>query len=337
MMTGPFNLITDVPGILVGNAADERLASGVTVALFEEPAVASGLVLGGAPANRDAGCLEPEMAVEQVNAIVLSGGSGFGLDAASGVQAWLRERGIGIQVGRMRVPVVPEAICFDLLNGGDKEWGRYPPYRELAYEAVERAAPDFALGTAGAGHGATTVNLKGGLGSASLVTPSGYTIGALVVVNAIGSAVIGDGPHFWAAPYEEDAEFGGLGWPHAITPEMRRLAWKGGPQPGTTIGLIATDAHLSKGMAKRLAIAAHLGLAKALNLSHALFDGDTIFSAATGRKRMHDPAHHVIEICAAATNCMARAIARGVHAATALPFAGALPAWADKFAGPRVS
>jgi L-aminopeptidase/D-esterase-like protein len=118
---------------------------------------------------------------------------------------------------------------------------------------------------------------------------------------------------------------------------MRRLAWKGGPQPGTTIGLIATDAHLSKGMAKRLAIAAHLGLAKALNLSHALFDGDTIFSAATGRKRMHDPAHHVIEICAAATNCMARAIARGVHAATALPFAGALPAWADKFAGPRVS
>jgi L-aminopeptidase/D-esterase-like protein len=327
------NLITDIPGLHVGNAADETLASGVTVALFDEPAVASGLVLGGAPANRDAGCLEPEMAVERVNAVVLSGGSGFGLDAASGVQAWLRERGVGIQVGRMHVPVVPQAICFDLLNGGDKEWGRYPPYRELAYEAVERAGSDFELGTAGGGHGATTVNLKGGLGSASVVTPSGYMIGALVVVNAIGSAVIGDGPHFWAAPYEEGNEFGGGGWPMRITAEMRRIGWKGGPQPGTTIGLIATDAHLSKGMTKRLAIAAHLGLAKALNLSHALYDGDTIFSAATGHKPLHDPAHHVIEICAAATNCMARAIARGVYEATALPFPGSLSDWKSRFGG----
>ncbi len=194
-MPGSRNLITDVAGILVGNAADGRLASGVTVALFEEPVVASGLALGGAPAHRDAACLEPEMAVERVNAVVLSGGSGFGLDAASGVQAFLRERGIGIQVGRMHVPVVPQAICFDLLNGGDKAWGRYPPYRELAYEAVAQASADFALGSHGGGHGATTVDLKGGLGSASTVTPSGYTIGALVIVNAIGSAVVGDGPH----------------------------------------------------------------------------------------------------------------------------------------------
>jgi L-aminopeptidase/D-esterase-like protein len=334
-MTGPLNLITDVPGILVGNAADARLASGVTVALFEEPVVASGLALGGAPAHRDAACLEPEMAVERVNAIVLSGGSGFGLDAASGVQAWMRERGIGIQVGRMHVPVVPQAICFDLLNGGDKDWGRYPPYRELAYAAVEEAAPEFALGSHGGGHGATTVDLKGGLGSASTLTPSGYTIGALVVVNAIGSAVIGEGPHFWAAPFEEAGEFGGLGFPATITPAMRRLAWKGGPQPGTTIGLIATDARLDKGMAKRLAIAAHLGLAKALNLSHALYDGDTIFSAATGHMPMRDPGHHVIEICAAATNCMARAVARGVYEATALPFAGSRPAWKDRFAAGR--
>ncbi|MFL4973593.1 MAG: P1 family peptidase [Microvirga sp.] len=332
-MPGPRNLITDVAGILIGNAADARLASGVTVALFEEPVVASGLALGGAPAHRDAACLEPEMAVERVNAVVLSGGSGFGLDGASGVQAFLRERGIGIAVGRMHVPVVPQAICFDLLNGGDKAWGRYPPYRELAYEAVAQTSADFALGSHGGGHGATTVDLKGGLGSASTVTPSGYTIGALVIVNAIGSAIVGDGPHFWAAPYEEDDEFGGLGWPAAVTPAMRRIAWKGGPQPGTTIGLVATDADLSKGMAKRLAIAAHLGLAKALNLSHALYDGDTIFSAATGRKPLRDPAHHVIEICAAATNCMARAIARGVYEATALPFKGSLPAWRDRFGG----
>jgi L-aminopeptidase/D-esterase-like protein len=330
-MIGPRNLITDLPGLTVGNAHDERLASGVTVALFEEPAVAAGLVLGGAPANRDTACLEAEMAVDRVNGIVLSGGSGFGLDAASGVQALLRERGVGFTVGRMTVPIVPQAICFDLLNGGDKDWARYPPYRELAYEAAERAGPEFALGSAGGGYGATTLNLKGGLGSASAVTPSGFTVGALVVVNAIGSAVVGDGPHFWAAPFEEGAEYGGLGSLAHVGPETRRLAWKGGPEPGTTIALIATDAALSKGLTKRLAISAHGGFAKALSLSHALFDGDTVFAAATGITPLRDPANEVIEICAAAANCMARAIARGVYEATALPFPGARPSWREKF------
>src|SRR5215210_2031169 len=331
-MSGPKNLITDVPGLFVGNAHDARLASGVTVALLENPAAVSCAVLGGAPGSRESALFEPEMMVPSVDALVLSGGSAFGLDAASGVQAWLRERGRGFAVGPARVPLVGQAIVFDLLNGGDKNWGRYPPYRDLGYAAAEAAGADFALGAAGGGFGATTVNLKGGLGSASAVTPSGFLVGALAVVNAVASAVVGDGPHFWAAPYEHDAEFGGLGWPAAVTPAMRRIAWKGGPQPGTTIGLVATDANLSKGMAKRLAIAAHLGLAKALNLSHALYDGDTIFSAATGRKPLRDPAHHVIEICAAATNCMARAIARGVYEAAALPFPGALPAWKDRFA-----
>lgn len=326
------NLITDVPGILVGNAHDEALASGVTVALFEDGAVASGLILGGAPANRDTACLEPEAAVERVNGIVLCGGSGFGLDAASGVQAWMRERGIGTAVGRMRVPIVPQAICFDLLNGGDKEWGRYPPYRELAYDAVDRAGPGFALGTAGGGYGATTLDLKGGLGSASAVTPSGFAVGALVVVNAIGSAVVAGGPHFWAAPFEEGDEFGGLGFPARLAPELRRHGWKGGPQPGTTIGLVATDAALPKAMAKRLAVAGHDGIAKALSLAHALYDGDTVFAAATALKPLGDAPNEIIELCAVAADCMARAIARGVHAATALPFAGALPAWRDKFA-----
>jgi L-aminopeptidase/D-esterase-like protein len=330
-MIGPRNLITDVPGLKVGNAHDERLASGVTVALFDEPAVTAGVVLGGAPANRDAACLEPEMAVDRVNAIVLSGGSGFGLDAASGVQALLRERGVGFTVGRMTVPIVPQAICFDLLNGGDKGWGRYPPYRELAYAAAEGAGPEFALGTAGGGYGATTLNLKGGLGSASAVTPSGFTVGALVVVNAIGSAVVGDGPHFWAAPFEEGAEYGGLGSVAHVTSAMRRFSWKGGPEPGTTIALVVTDATLPKGMAKRLAISAHGGFAKALSLSHALFDGDTVFAAATGAKPLRDPANEVIEICAMAANCMARAIARGVYEATALPFPDARPAWRDRF------
>src|SRR3954467_13883881 len=190
-MIGPRNLITDLPGLTVGNAHDERLASGVTVALFEEPAVAAGLVLGGAPANRDTACLEPEMAVERVNAIVLSGGSGFGLDAASGVQALLRERGVGFTVGRMTVPIVPGAICFDLLNGGDKGWGRFAPYREFGYAAAAAAGTAFALGSAGAGLGATTANLKGGLGSASAETPAGIKVAALAVVNAVGSVTVG--------------------------------------------------------------------------------------------------------------------------------------------------
>jgi L-aminopeptidase/D-esterase-like protein len=325
------NLITDVAGLRVGNAHGDRLASGVTAIVFDEPAVASGLVLGGAPAGRDLECLEPERTVERVDAMVLSGGSGFGLDAASGVQAWLREQGRGFAVGPIRVPVVPQAICFDLLNGGDKEWGRYPPYRELGHQAAAAAARDFALGTVGGGYGATTVNLKGGLGSASALTACGATVGALVVVNALGSAVVGDGPHFWAAPYEYDTEFGGRGLPAPITSHRRRLAWKGGPQLATTLVVVAADAVLTKAETKRLAIAGHTGLAKALRLSHATRDGDVVLAAATGGVPLEDCGHDLIELCAVASDCVARAVARGVYEATALPFPGALPAWRDRF------
>jgi L-aminopeptidase/D-esterase-like protein len=330
-MPGPRNLITDVAGVIVGNAHDARIATGVTVALFEAPAVASVAILGGAPAGRDTECLEPERAVEAVDAIVLSGGSGFGLDAASGVQAWLRERGRGFAVRGVRVPVVPQAIVFDLLNGGDKEWGRYPPYRELAYAAVARAGGAFDLGTTGGGYGATTVDLKGGLGSVSVLTGSGFAVGALVVVNAVASAVIGNGPHFWAGAFETGHEFGGLGLPPAVTPAMRRLKWKGFEPPSTTIALIATDAQLTKAQAKRLAIAAHGGIAKALRLSHAPHDGDLVFAAATGRRPLANPITDLTELCAAASDCLARAIARGVYEATALPFPGALPAWRDLY------
>jgi L-aminopeptidase/D-esterase-like protein len=330
-MIGPKNLITDVPGIVVGNSHDETLASGVTVALFEEATVASVAVLGGAPAGRDMECLEPERSVPGVDAIVLSGGSGFGLDAASGVQAWLREQGRGFLVRSVRVPIVPQAIVFDLLNGGDKDWDRYPPYRELGYAAVSIATTDFVLGTGGGGYGAITADLKGGLGSASAVTTSGFTVGALVIVNSISSAVIGGGPHFWAAPFEEAEEFGGLGLPEHITPEMRRLVWKGGLPPSTTIALVATDAALSKAQAKRLALAAHGGIAKALRLSHAPHDGDTVFAVATSRQPLRDEIGDLTGICAVAADCLARAIARGVFEATALPFVDAQPAWRDLF------
>jgi L-aminopeptidase/D-esterase-like protein len=328
-MIGPRNLITDVPGIRVGNAHDERLGSGVTVALFDEATVASGAVLGGAPGTRETDLLDPDKVAPGIHAVVLSGGSAFGLDAAGGVHAYLRERGLGLEVGSARVPLVPQAIVFDLLNGGDKEWGRYPPYRELGYEAATRAGHDFVLGTAGGGYGATTVDLKGGLGSASTTTPSGYTVGALVIVNAIASAIIGEGPHFWAGALEEGEEFGGLGLPARVTPAMRKLSWKGAPS--TTIALVATDAVLTKAQAKRLALASHGGLARALRFAHALTDGDVVFAAATGQRPLADEVHDFIEITALATDCLARAIARGVYEATALPYAPAWPAWRDRF------
>lgn len=333
-MHGPKNLITDVPGLRIGHADDAKLASGVTVALFEEPAVASVAVGGGAPAGRDQECLEPDRAVARVDAIVLSGGSGFGLDAASGVQAWCRENGRGLPVRGTIVPITPSAILFDLLNGGDKDWGRYPPYREFGYEAVAAAASEAglspALGTIGGGYGATTFDLKGGVGSASAVTSAGHTIGTLALVNSIGSAVAAGGPFFWAAPFEEGAEFGGRGFPARVTPEMRRLAWKGGPDPATTLALVATDAVLTKAEAKRLAIVAQGGLAKALRLSFASRDGDTVFAASTGYRPL-GTADDFIELCATAADCLARSIARAVYEATALPFPDALPAWRDLF------
>jgi L-aminopeptidase/D-esterase-like protein len=332
-MIGPLNLITDVPGIRVGHAHDAGLASGVTVALFEEPAAASCVVLGGAPGTRETDLLEPDKTVPGVHGIVLSGGSAYGLDAASGVQALLRERGVGFPVGSVRVPIVPQAIVFDLMNGGDKQWGRYPPYRELGYAAAAEAGATFALGTAGGGYGATTIDLKGGLGSASAISPEGYTVGALAIVNAIASTLIGDGPHFWAGAFEEGDEFGGVGLPERVTPEMRRLAWKG-RQPSTTVAIVATDARLSKAQAKRLAIAAHGGIAKALRFAHAPYDGDTVFSAATGRRALARE-DDLTEIAALAGDCLARAIARGVFEATALPFDGALPSWKDRFSAGR--
>lgn len=336
-MTALRNLLTDVPGVLVGNAHDQRLASGVTVVILEDAGAVACAVHGGAPGSRETSLLEPEMTAPGADAIVLSGGSAFGLDAASGVQAWLRAHGRGLLFAGIRIPIVAQAISFDLLNGGDKAWGLYPPYRELGYAAAAAAAAEFDLGTVGGGYGATTANLKGGLGSASALTSAGFRVGALVLVNAIASAVMDSGPHFWAAPYEAGDEFGGLGLPPTLTPEMRRLAWKGQARtaaeapPGTTIGLVATDAQLTKAQTKRLAVAGAGGLHKALRFANAATDGDAIFAAAMGRSPRQVEVQDLNELGAVAGDCLARAIARAVYEATALPFAGALPAWRDLF------
>lgn len=326
------NLVTDVAGVRVGHAHGEALASGVTAILFERPNVASVVIRGGAPGSRDTALLDPDMTVEAVDGIVLSGGSAFGLDAAGGVMGYLRERGVGLAVGPAVVPIVAQAIVFDLLNGGDKDWGRRPPYWDLGFEAASRAADGrFELGTVGGGYGATTANLKGGIGSASTITDGRLTVAAIAVVNAIGSALVGDGPHFWAAPYEQHGEFGGLGSPTRLEASDRALRTKGGSPPSTTIALVVTDATLTKSETKRLAIMADDGLARALRPAHAPMDGDTVFAVATQRKAGAQSAQSLTVLGSAAADCLARAIARGVHAASALPFPGALPAWRDRF------
>ncbi|MAZ15506.1 P1 family peptidase [Oricola sp.] len=316
---GPRNLITDVAGLKVGHADDATVKSGVTAILCEEPAVASVQVLGGAPGTRETDLLDPHNTVDRVDAFVLSGGSAFGLDAASGVQAVLLEAGRGYPAGPYRVPIVPAAILFDLANGGDKEWGRYPPYRELGYAALNAATRNFPIGSHGAGTGATTADLKGGLGSASTVLRDhDITVGALAAVNSLGTTTITNTRHFWAAPFEIGDEFGGLGMPSPFPADASRLRikYRDDPRTNTTIAVIATDAKLDKAECKRLATAAHDGFARAIWPSHTPMDGDLVFAVSTGRKPLDRERGAMIDLCAAAASTMARAIARGVFAAT---------------------
>ncbi|WP_027525338.1 P1 family peptidase [Bradyrhizobium sp. Ec3.3] len=328
------NLLTDIAGVRVGHAHDEKLASGATAIVFDQPAVAAIDVRGGGPGTREDALLDLANTVERVDAIALSGGSAFGLETGGGVQAWLAEQGRGFRVREALIPIVPGAILFDLLNGGDKAWGRFPPYRDLGYAAAASAGVDFALGSVGAGLGATTANFKGGLGSASAVTSNGIKVAAIAAVNAVGSVTVGDGPWFWAAPFEVGGEFGGRGLPDIFTDDMLKMRIKGGPaassRENTTIGLVVTDATLTKAQAKRLAMIGQTGFARAIYPVHAPTDGDVLFAAATCEKAI-DPIVDLTEVGMVAANVVARAIARGVYGATALPFAGALASWKHRF------
>lgn len=325
---GPRNLITDVEGVLVGAAEDLFVKTGVSVVTASAPFTAGVAVMGGAPGTRDIELLAPDKSVQAVDALVLSGGSAFGLDAASGVMAGLRAAGRGHLAGGVRVPITPTAIIFDLANGGAKDWGENP-YPALGRAAFESAGAEFTLGTAGAGTGATTAGLRGGLGSASLVLPSGATVGALVAVNALGSAVIPGGRRFWAAPFEIGDEFGGLG-PAPAAPDLEAtFATKAGaPAAGlnTTIAVVATDAALDKAGATRMAWAAHDGIGRALVPAHTPFDGDLVFAASTGARSLGPDPLAALALGHAAAICLTRAIARAVYEAT--PLAGdRSPCW----------
>ena len=327
MHPGPQNLITDVAGLRVGNADDPALRSGVTVLTADRPFTAAVHVMGGAPGTRETDLLAPDRLVQEVDAIFLSGGSAFGLDAGTGVMAGLRAMGRGFAVGPARVPIVPGAIIFDLLNGGEKDWTE-SPYPALGRAALDAAASDFTLGTTGAGFGALTGSLKGGLGSASCILPSGITVGALAVVNALGQATVGESPHFWAAPWEEGDEFGALG-PAPMLPQNAPLPRKRLGE-ATTIAIVATDATLTKTQAHRMAVAAHDGMARALVPSHTPIDGDLVFSIATGQSPLNDPLTDTFQLGHAAATCLARAIARAVYLAQPMP--GDLqPSWQSCF------
>jgi len=325
------NLITDVPGLSVGGAEDARLASGVSVVVFDAPATAGVATPGGAPALREGALLAPEMTVAQVDGFALSGGSAFGLDAAGGVMAYLAAAGRGLPVGSALVPIVPGASLFDLDNGGDKAWGRRPPYWDLGYAAAANAAEIFALGTAGTSYGATTYDLKGGLGSASAKSSRGFLVGALVAVNSVGRATRGSAPHFWAAPFERGAEFGGLGAGEPPAADALDLALKRDAPANTTLAVVATDAPLSMAETTRVAIMASSGFALALRPAHAPADGDIVFTASTARVVRTPTLRDLTEIGTLAAECVARSIARGVYEATPLPFSGALPSWKGRY------
>lgn len=339
---GPRNTITDVPGILVGHAQDMAVMSGVTVVSAPDRAVAAVDVRGGGPGTRETDALSADCLVDAADAVVLAGGSVYGLEAASGVAAWLGARGRGFELASSPVtaPIVPAAILFDLANGGDKAWGEMPPYRDLGIAAIAAAGEDVALGNAGAGLGACAGSLKGGIGSASVTAPGGVMIGAVVAVNSFGSAVMPGSARLWAAPFELAGELGGqdrLPLPSPL-PADPYTDTKIDASPGmnTTIGVIATDAELTPAEARRLAIMAQDGYARAIRPIHTPFDGDIVFALATGKRALaaEVPRASALAVLGAlAADTMARAVARGVYGARG---AGGVESYRDRF-GQKIS
>lgn len=321
---GPRNSITDVAGIRVGQARDLTAITGVSLVMADEGCIGAVDVRGGAPGTRETDLLSGEMLGVKVHGAVLSGGSALGLDAASAIAAALSARGIGLRFtpDQVPVPILPGAILYDLTNGGDKNWGEQPPYRALGIQALDALSSDVDLGCYGAGCGAKAGQVKGGIGTASLITEDGFTIGALVAVNSVGSVLVPGTSTFWAAPYAIGDE---MGEQSAIKPGAAggnfsadcKIAPKIGAN--TTIGVIALDADLTIGEAKRIAIMAQDGYARAMRPAHTPFDGDTVFVLATGAIPLTgDRAQMVAKLGSAAADIAARAIARGVYEAVSL-------------------
>lgn len=320
---GPMNTITDVPGLKAGQAQDEAVRTGVTVILPDERAVCSVDVRGGGPGTRETDAVQPHTLVEAVDAVVLAGGSSYGLAAADGVAGVLGAQRRGFELMPDPAvpvsPVVPAAILYDLANGGNKAWGETPPYAALGREAIRSAGSEVSLGRAGAGYGARAGQFPGGIGSASIQTDDGYTIGAIVAVNCFGAVKVPGTDAFWAAPFEIDGEFGGVPFPAGADFDAEDWgAAKFNPAPGTntTIAVVATDAILTPAEAKRLAQMASAGFARAIRPVFTPFDGDVVFALSTGQRALAEPqAFTLSRLGSLAADCLTRAIARGVFAA----------------------
>jgi L-aminopeptidase/D-esterase-like protein len=323
-----------LPGLRIGHAADVAAKTGVTVFLPDAPAIAAVHVAGGAPASHETDLLRPGNLVERVDAIVLSGGSAFGLAAADGVMRWLAANGRGFEVAGTRVPIVPGASLFDLANGGDKSDLHANPriYPALAVAACEAASPNPDIGTVGAGTGATTADLKGGFGWAATKLEDSANVAAYAAVNAVGRVTLGATKYFRAAPYEIDDEFGGLGLPSPLPPDAAAIVTKGTAEAhaNTTLAVVATDCALTRDEAQRIAIAAHDGLALAIYPAHTPFDGDTVFALSTGLRVLKNGPRGLLHVCAAASSTLARAISRAVYAATPAP-SDKLPTWHERY------
>ena len=312
---GKYNALTDVTGISVGNYTDEQAACGVTVVLCPQGAVASVDVRGSAPGSREIALLDPANLVQEVQAVVLSGGSVFGLATADGVVRWLAEKSHGFALPDGHVaPIVPAAVLFDLGRGAQFT----PPISAEWGQAACRAAASGPIetGCTGAGTGAFSWSIKGGLGTASRVLDTGITVAALVAVNSDGTVVNPDSGRLWEIGLELDNEFGSQGQRTVKLPPKPEIL----PTGNTTIGLVATDAVLTKQQAQKIAQMAHDGMARAIRPAHTMFDGDMIFCLATGKKMLPEVpgffvapyAQAVNDLGHAAADCMARAIIHGI-------------------------
>ncbi|MHA6287347.1 P1 family peptidase [Maricaulis sp. CAU 1757] len=320
---GRSNSLADIAGLKVGQAEDVRVDTGVTVILPEQRAVCAVDVRGGGPGTRETDALAADTLVDAVDALVLSGGSSWGLAAADGVAAALGARGRGFSLadspGVPVSPVVPAAILYDLANGGDKAWGEDPPYRALGRAALEAASHDVREGRCGAGRGARAGTLPGGTGTASLVLGDGTAVAALTCVNSFGSVRLPGCDAYWAWPWEIEGEFGGVRPPADWV--MRPDDWgeaklRPGVRQNTTLAVIATDADLTPPEARRLAVMAQDGLSRAIRPVHTPFDGDVVFALATAARPLSEPrALSLARLGSAAADTLARAVARGVHAA----------------------
>jgi len=370
MQPGPKNNITDVTGIKIGHAQDKILMSGATVILPDKATVAAVDCRGGGPGTRETDALNPANLVDKVHAIVLSGGSVMGLDAASGVVASLKKQGRGFHVAKnVSVPIVPAAILFDLLNGGEKSFVQENTYYKFGQMAFDNASYECPIGNIGAGTGAKAGELKGGIGTASLIQKSassskkGYVVGALAAVNSFGSVTLPDVLDFYAWPFERNGEFGGRGIPkktfantkkskHLNTNEFEldfdferpfekikktsknkkssnQTVTKNNFPTNTTLCVVATDAILTKTQAQRIAIMAQDGFARAIRPVHTPFDGDIVFVLSTGRIPLSKtPTIDIARLGMMSSDCVSRAIARGVFAAESL---GTMKSYKDFF------